>query len=89
MFYNLRERYAEAETLFLRAFAILPQNEDFDLLPAANGMINLAMIYHEQGKRAEAEPWQRRGLEILSAAFGPEHPYVVGIIETMEKRYGP
>ena len=37
---------------------------------------NLALLYSEQGKYAEAEPLYKRALEIGKKTFGPDHPDV-------------
>ena len=42
----------------------------------AASLNNLAGLYQEQGKYAEAEPLYRRSLAILEKALGPEHPDV-------------
>jgi len=42
----------------------------------ANLLNNLALLYDEQGKYAEAEPLYQRALKIDEKALGPEHPTV-------------
>ena len=39
------------------------------------------MLYHAQGKYAEAEPLYRRALAIREKALGPEHPDVAKTLE--------
>ncbi len=68
-------RYAEAEKSFLAA---VEKTERFGPQDPrlANGLNNLALLYHDQGKYAEAEPLYKRSLAILEKALGPEHPNV-------------
>ncbi len=42
---------------------------------------NLAELYREQGKYAEAEPLYKRSLAIKEKALGPEHPHVATGLE--------
>jgi len=37
---------------------------------------NLAMLYQDQGRNAEAEPFHQRALAIAEKALGPDHPDV-------------
>ena len=43
------------------------------------------MLYHAQGKYAEAEPLCRRVLAIAEKAPGPEHPDVATALENCSK----
>ena len=43
------------------------------------------MLYHAQGKYAEAEPLFRRVLAIAEKAPGPEHPDVATALENCSK----
>ena len=47
----------------------------------ATGLNNLVMLYHAQGKYAEAEPLYRRALAIWEKALGPEHPNVATVAQ--------
>ncbi len=42
---------------------------------------NLAVLYYDQGKYAEAEPLLKRALAIREKALGPEHPHVAQSLE--------
>ena len=42
---------------------------------------NLALLYKDQGRYAEAEPLYKRALAIWEKALGPEHPHVATILE--------
>ena len=43
------------------------------------------MLYHAQGKYAEAELLYRRALAIAEKALGPEHPDVATALENYSK----
>ncbi len=66
-------RYAEAEKLFLAA---LKEAEEFGEQDPrlATSLNNLACLYAEQGKFAQAALLLRRALAIREKALGPEHP---------------
>ena len=40
----------------------------------ATSLNNLALLYHHQGKYAEAEPLHKRALAFMEKALGPDHP---------------
>ncbi len=42
---------------------------------------NLAALYHDQGKYAQAEPLYKRAIAIDEKALGPEHPNVAMSLE--------
>ncbi len=42
----------------------------------ATALNNLANLYRDQGKYAEAEPLHKRSLAIIEKALGPDHPHV-------------
>ncbi len=42
----------------------------------ATSLNNLAVLYHAQGKYAQAEPLYGRALLVLTRAVGPDHPNV-------------
>src|SRR5258705_275377 len=47
-----------------------------DQLKVLSGLNNLAGLYYDQGRYADAEPLYKRDLSIGKKALGPEHPYV-------------
>ena len=47
----------------------------------ATSLNNLALLYDDQGRYAEAEPRYKRALAILEKALGPEHPNVATTLE--------
>ena len=42
----------------------------------ATGLNNLATLYYDQGRYADAEPRYQRALAIWEKVLGPEHPNV-------------
>ncbi len=47
----------------------------------ANSLNNLAELYREQGKYAQAEPLYQRALAIVEKALGPDRPDVAQALE--------
>ena len=43
-------------------------------------LYNLAALYYEQGKYAEAESLYQRALRIREQALGPDHPYTREVV---------
>ena len=66
-------RCGEAEESYLAALKEVEkfEHQDFRLATVLN---NLGLLYHTQGKYAEAEPLYLRALAIDEKALGPEHP---------------
>ncbi len=62
---------ALAEALSIREKALSPDDANL-----ANSLNDLALLYGEQGRYAEAEPLYKRALAIGEKALGPEHPDV-------------
>jgi tetratricopeptide (TPR) repeat protein len=48
---------------------------------------NLALLYSDQGKYAEAEPLFKRALKIKEETLGKNHPDVATVCESMAKCY--
>ena len=48
---------------------------------AAASLNNLAALYDDQGRYAEAEPFYQRALAIREKALGREHPHVAASLE--------
>jgi tetratricopeptide (TPR) repeat protein len=78
--------YAEAEELF---FAALKEAESFGEKDTrlATTLNDLALLYTDQGKYAEAEPFFQRSLAIWEKALGPEHPDVAIILNNLGLLY--
>ncbi len=47
----------------------------------ATDLNNLAVLYHAEGRYAEAEPLHKRALAILEEARGPEHSVVASSLQ--------
>ena len=58
-------------SLAIREKALGPDHPD-----VAGSLNNLAVLYHDQGRYAEAEPLYKRSLAIEEKALGPDHPDV-------------
>jgi tetratricopeptide (TPR) repeat protein len=50
-------------------------------LAVTTSLNNLALLYHNQGKYAQAEPLYQRALAIREKALGPGHPDVADTLE--------
>ena len=53
----------------------------------ATSLNNLALLYDNQGKYAEAEPLYQRSLAIWEKALGPEHPNVAASLNNLAFLY--
>jgi tetratricopeptide (TPR) repeat protein len=54
---------------------------------SCRGLNNLAELYGERGRYAEAEPLYKRALVILENALGPDHPDVATIVNNLARLY--
>ncbi len=54
---------------------------------AAASLSNLAGLYHDQGRYAEAEPLYKRALAIVEKALGPDHPQVATSLNNLAELY--
>src|SRR6266581_6875519 len=76
MVYRKRERFLEAETVYLRSLAIREK-----LLGANDPLIseslnNIAVVYRFQGKYPqEACSYYQKAIEICERRLGPDHPH--------------
>jgi CHAT domain-containing protein/Flp pilus assembly protein TadD len=53
----------------------------------ATALNNLALLYHNQGRYAEAEPLYQRSLAIREKALGRDHPYVATSLNNLAELY--
>jgi len=53
----------------------------------AKSLNNLAALYHDQGKYAEAEPLYQRAMRIDEKAFGPDHPGLATDLNNLAELY--
>lgn len=53
----------------------------------ATTLNNLAVLYDEQGRYAEAEPLYKRALAIVEKALGPEHPNIATNLNNLVSLY--
>lgn len=70
--YASKQRFAEAEPMYLRALGILEKNFDKYHPDLFQTLQNLATLQRAMGKLDEAEQHYRRILKILQAEFGDE-----------------
>ena len=56
-------------------------------LNTAQSLNNLAFLYSDRGKYAEAEPLYKQSLAIREKDLGPNHPDVASVCENMAKCY--
>jgi hypothetical protein len=47
----------------------------------------LALLCHDQGESAKAEPLLKRALAIREKALGPDHPHVAQSLENLANLY--
>ncbi len=78
--------YQRAEEWLEHLLAIREQegNEDAELALALN---DLAVVYMDQGRYAEAEPLYKRSLEIYEQSLGKEHPHVAAALNNLAWLY--
>jgi tetratricopeptide (TPR) repeat protein len=53
----------------------------------ATSLNNLAVLYRDQGRYAQAEPLFQRALAIWEKALGPEHPNVATALENYARLF--
>jgi CHAT domain-containing protein/Tfp pilus assembly protein PilF len=68
--------------LGIREKALGPNHPD-----VAQSLNNLALLYGNQGRHAEAEPLHKRSLAIYEKALGPDHPNVATILNNLAVLY--
>ena len=69
--------YDAAEKAFKDALAIL-ESEPSDPLRIATILADLGALASDRGRSAQAEPLERRAIEIYSKELGAEHPITIG-----------
>lgn len=66
-------RYAEAESLYMKALEIKEQALGIEHPSLADSLIGLAVLFTYQGRYAEAEPLHRKALALAEQSLGAEH----------------
>ncbi len=79
-------KYAEAEINFKAGLAIAEEFRPEGQHLASN-LNNLATLYDDQGRYAEAQPLVKRALAIVEKALGPEHPHVAQSLNNLALLY--
>jgi tetratricopeptide (TPR) repeat protein len=81
-------RYAEAETFFQYCFHILMEQGPGSAGPHMTLLLNnMANLYYQQGKYAEAEPLFQMALDMREEVLGPEHPLVASPLHGLSLLY--
>jgi len=78
--------YAEAEKLLLAALKQAEKLGPNDPRLTAS-LNNLAGLYEDQGKDAQAEPLYQRSLAILEKSLGPDHPHIALSLNNLAALY--
>jgi hypothetical protein len=58
------------------------------MLDTLGSLNNLAMVYLQQGRTAEAEQFQQRGLRASERMLGVEHPNTLAALNNLALIYG-
>lgn len=79
-------RYSEAISIMQKVLAMEEEKgpEHYGLAKALN---NLAMIYHDTGAYAQAEPLIQRALTITEKVLGLEHPDMAAVLDNRARLY--
>jgi tetratricopeptide (TPR) repeat protein len=81
-------RYAEAEAFFQYCFHILLEQGPGSAGPHMTLLLNnMANLYYQQGKYAEAEPLFQMALDMREEVLGPEHPLVASPLHGLSLLY--
>jgi tetratricopeptide (TPR) repeat protein len=83
--------YTEAAQQFQSALAIVETIKPDDPR-LANSLMRLAVVYHTQGRYAEAEPLYQRALMLQEQMFGPDQPQLLEMLEAyanLQRRMHP
>ncbi len=91
----IQSKCAEVKSLYERALTIWDEILEGSHRQGNPGVVisqsvplnNLAELYKERGKYAEAEPLYRRALAIREKFFGPEHPHVALLLSNLAELY--
>ena len=78
-----RDKYAEAEASYLRAFEIYVKANGPDHPDVASALNGLGELYVKQRKYGKAEPLFIAALNIWEKSLGPNHPKVQGVLHSL------
>jgi CHAT domain-containing protein/tetratricopeptide (TPR) repeat protein len=85
--YEWQGRYADAESMYLRAVAMNEKIQGPWGQLLATSLNELASLFTTQGRYAEAEPLLRRTLQIRERGFGVEHETVAYALHDLAMLY--
>jgi Tetratricopeptide repeat len=74
------EASEEAESFYVRSPKIRRRHAHEDPSHLATGLSNLAVLFDNQRRFAEADPVYREALPLLTTALGPDHPHVAALM---------
>jgi tetratricopeptide (TPR) repeat protein len=74
---------AESEPHYVRAIAMLEDQQRVNLRELGALMANLASIYSATGRTEAAESLYERALEVLTKAYGSKHEVVARVINEL------
>lgn len=83
----LKERYSEAELLYLKALELNRQllGEEHPII--ASSLNDLACLYEAQGRYSEAEPLYQTALSLNQRLLGDEHPSIASSLSNLAGFY--
>lgn len=67
-------QYAEAQTYYAQALAILERVLGPDHPHTATILHNLGLLLHDQGQYAQAQHYHEQAVAIVERVLGPDHP---------------
>jgi len=91
--YRAEKKYADAETAYRRALAILENVYGAGSLDVANVSFNIASVMFDQGHQSQALPFIQKGLPAYETLLGPDNLKtatmlcMMGDIYRLEKNY--
>lgn len=71
----------KAETFYLRAVKLREMIYGAESFKIVDPLVNLALLYDDEGRNDEAEPLYRRLLILYEEAHGPSHPHFLKLLE--------
>ena len=84
--YTAQRKFAEAETVLLRAAAVKEKVYGADHPDFARALLDVGAVYRMTNEHAKAEVPIRRAVAILEKALGPEHLEVAGNLTNLGGR---
>lgn len=92
--YRAQARFAEAESLFRRAVAVIEAVPGAPARALVRPLNSLALVYRAQGQYGDAEPLCRRALALAETHIGADHAATASVVANLltvylaQGRYG-